>query len=145
MTPTGESPVPPPPPPRRRIPVPAPPPAGVAGHLVSRLFAVKGVFTAVSAVAVMAVLPWVTDSLRTAVAETGTSLPPVLAWTLDRPWILFLLAAEALISGICMVLTRRGRVIHLTLSSLTLAALVLFLGLCLMVIVRSMAAVATGA
>ena len=105
----------------------------------------KGALTAGSALAVMAVLPWVTASLRTAVAETGAALPPALAWTLDRPWILYALALEALISGVFMVVTSRGRWIHLALSSLSLAGLVLFLGFCLMGIVRSMADRAVGA
>jgi hypothetical protein len=145
VTPTGEPPGAPPPPPRRVS-------GSLRGHgggeihrLFSGLFAAKGVLTAGSALAVMAVLPWVTASLRTAVAETGATLPPALAWTLDRPWILYALALEALVSGVCMVVTSRGRWIHLVLSSVSLAGLVLFLGFCLLGIVRSMADRAVGA
>ncbi len=148
MTPAGDAPGSPPPPPRR-LSVPDRPrpasPGDEVSRLVASLLAAKGVLTAVSALAVMAVLPWVTASLRTAVAESGAALPPALAWTLERPWILYALALEAFVSGVCMVVTRRGRWIHLALSSVTLAALVLFLGLCLLAIVRSMADRAVGA
>ena len=106
------------------------------------LFAAKGVLTAVSALAALVVLPWITSSIRTSVAETGATMPAALAWTLERPWLLYALAVVALVSGACMVVTPRGRMIHLVLSTLSLLALVLFLGVSLMMIVRSVAAAA---
>ena len=112
--------------------------------MLGAMFAFKGVFTAVSALAVMVILPWVTASIRTAVSESGATIPPVLAWPLERTWILHAIAAVALVSGVCMVATRRGRWIHLAVSTVALAALVLFLALCLLAIVRSMTDAATG-
>ena len=142
MTSTGDAPSRPQPPPRRR-PVPASAEvSGDANRLFSALFATKGVLTAASALAVMLVLPWVTGSLKTAIAETNATLPPAFAWVLERPWVLYLVAVQALVSGVLMVAFRRGRMLHLVLSTLSLLALVLFLGVSLMMIVRSVAAAA---
>jgi hypothetical protein len=112
--------------------------------MLGAMFAFKGVFTAASALAVMIILPWVTASLRTAVSESGATIPPVLAWTLERTWILHAIAAVAPVSGVCMVATRRGRWIHLAISTLALAGLVIFLALCFMALLRSVTDAATG-
>ena len=142
MTSPGDAPSRPPPPPRRRpVPTPVVTPSDT-GRLFNALFATKGILTAVSAVAVMAVLPWVTGSLKTAIAETNATLPPAFAWVLERPWVLYLLALQALNSGVLMVAVRRGRMINLVLSTLSLLVLILFLGVSLMMIVRSVAAAA---
>ena len=108
------------------------------------LFVTKGILTAASALAVMVVLPWVTSSIRTGIAETGITVPAAVSFLLERPWILFALAVQAFISGVLMAVTRRGRLVHFALSTLSLTGLVLFLGLSLMIIIRSVAGVATG-
>lgn len=147
MTAPGESPLPPasPPPPRRRTVPVTPRPSGDGPRIVGTLFVVKGILTAVSALAVMAVLPWITTSLRTTAAETGANLPAAMAFTLDRPWILFAVALVAFVSGVLMAATRRGRIVHFLVSTVALTGLVLFLGLALMILIRSVAGVATGA
>lgn len=144
MTASGDTPGPPPPPPRRRPTVPSPRPVPEINRILGPLFAAKGVLTAASALAVMAVLPWITTSLRTAIAETGATVPAAVAFVLERPWILFAFALQALASGVLMVVTRRGRAVNLAFSSVSLLVLVLFLGLSLMIIVRSIAGAAAG-
>ncbi len=142
MTAPVEAPSRPPPPPRRR-PVPAPVEAtNDTSRLFNALFVTKGVLTAASALAVMLVIPWVTGSLETAIAESNATLPPAFAWVLARPWVLYLVALQALVSGVLMVAVRRGRMLNLVLSTISLLALVLFLGVSLMMIIRSVAAAA---
>lgn len=144
MTDPGETPAMPPPPRRRPGPISPRAVSPEPQRIVGTLFITKGILTAASALAVMAVLPWIISSIRTGLAETGVTVPAAVSFLLERPWILFGLAVQAFISGVLMAVTRRGRWIHFVASTVSLTGLVLFLGLSLMIIIRSVAGVATG-
>jgi len=127
--PTG-TPPPPPPPPRRS-------PAGSPDRLFATLFAVKGVLTVLSALAVLAVLPWTLGALRDASDRADAPLPAWIAAILARPWIVALAALPAVVSGAFLVFSPRHRILHLVVSSLSLVAVAAFLAAAVVILVRA--------